>query len=192
VTTQFCQKCGTMPATQGVDHLMVCDHCAEVLRRTNERIQELFESLGNVTSTPSRQEIIESIVAGDSRFSAEVYEFVAEATEEAFTEWYSQHHAAFESFLLDTPLDKETPIGDLADMKVPGKSLIVALQRLASELFGKCATATFNSWGVTSWQNFAEVVSRMQKAKVPLFHLLALNRSDFKSRGVLDDVFPER
>ncbi|HXI82531.1 MAG TPA: hypothetical protein VNL17_00415 [Verrucomicrobiae bacterium] len=191
MTTQFCQRCGTTPATQGVDHLMVCDRCAEVLRRTKEKIQELFESLGNVTPTPSQQEVIESIVAGDSRFSAEIYEFVAEAMEKAFMEWYSQHRAAFESFLLDPPADKETPTGDVADMRMPSKSLVVALQRLASERFGKCATATFNSWGVTRWQDFAEIVSRMQEAKVPVFHLFALNRDDFKSRGALDDVFPE-
>jgi uncharacterized repeat protein (TIGR04138 family) len=93
---------------------------------------------------------------------------------------------------LETQKDKETPIEEIADMKMPSEQLVVALRRLASERFGKCATATFNSWGVTRWQDFAEIVSRMQKAKISLFCFLVCSEEDFKGRGVLDDVFPER
>ena len=197
MTTQPCQKCGEVPATQGVGPLMVCDSCAEVLRRTYEWFQ-------NVTSIPNRQEIIESIVAEDSRFSAEVYEFTAEAMEralsewvpkqdtgmqKAFEEWFSKH--GIDEFSFETQKAKEMPVGGLTDMKIPSEQLVVALRRLASERFGKCATATFNSWGITRWQDFAEVVSRMQEADISLFPILAFNRDDFKSRGVLDDVFPE-
>jgi len=109
--------------------------------------------------------------------------------QKAFEEWFSKH--GIDGFSFETQKDKETPIVELAEMKMPSKQLVVALQRLASEQFGKCATATFNSWGVTRWQDFAEIASRMQEAKIPLFGLLTFNREDFKSRGVLDDVFPE-
>ena len=171
----------------------------------NETIREWFVSLGNATSIHTRQEVIESIVAEDSRFSAEIYEFVAEAMEKAFFEWVVKQGAetekafaewslkhGFDGFLFETQKDEETPVGELANMNMPSEQLVVALQRLASERFGKCAAATFNSWGVTRWQDFAEVVSRMQEARVSLFGFLAFNREDFKSRGVLDDVFPER
>jgi uncharacterized repeat protein (TIGR04138 family) len=185
MTVQLCQKCGRVPATQGVDHLMVCDDCAEVLRRANKGIQELFAWFS------TRQEPIESIVAEDSRFSSEVYEFVAEAMGKALFEWYSKHRIRFDGSLIETQNDKETPVGKLADMKMPSERLVVALRRLASERFGKCAAATFNSWGVTRWQDFAEIVSRMQKAKISLFCFLVCRQEDFKSRGALDDVFPE-
>jgi uncharacterized repeat protein (TIGR04138 family) len=168
-----------MPATQGVYGWMVCDSCAEVLLEPSK----LFAK---------QQEVIESIVAEDSRFSAEVYEFVAEAIYKAFLEWLSKRGTGFDGILPETQKHKETPVGELADMEMPSEQLVVALQRLAWERFGKCAAATFNSWGVTRWQDFAEIVSRMREAKVSLFGFLAFNREDFKGRGVLDDVFPER
>ncbi len=111
------------------------------------------------------------LLAKGSPYDAEAYEFALEATKNAFAEWN---------------------IKEPADAKMPSKQLVVALRRLASERFGKCAAATFNLWGVTRWQDFAEIVSRMQEAKVSLFLILVLNKEDFKSRGVLDDVFPER
>lgn len=111
------------------------------------------------------------LLAKDSPYDAEAYEFALEAMKNASAEWNAK---------------------EPADSKMPSKQLVVALQRLASERFGKCAAATFNLWGVTCWQDFAEVVSRIQEAKVPPFELLAFNKEDFKSRGVLDDVFPER
>jgi uncharacterized repeat protein (TIGR04138 family) len=168
VTIQLCQKCGTAPATQGIYDLMVCDSCAEVLLEPIEPSKLLAK----------QEEIIKSIVAKDSRFSGEVYEFVAEAMGRAFHEWGSKH--------------REMPVGELAEMKMRGEQLVGALRRLASERFGKCAAATFNLWGVTRWQDFAEIVSRMQEAKLLPFGFLAFNKEDFKSRGVLDDVFPER
>jgi uncharacterized repeat protein (TIGR04138 family) len=110
-------------------------------------------------------------LAKDSPYDAEAYEFVLEAMKNAFAEWNAK---------------------EPADVKMPSRQLVVALQRLATERFGKCATATFNLWGITRWQDFAEIVSQMQEAKVSLFASLAFDKEDFKSRGVLDDVFPER
>lgn len=110
-------------------------------------------------------------IAKDSPYDVEVCEFTLEAMKNACAEWNAK---------------------EPADTKMPSKQLVVALQRLASERFGKCATATFNLWGVTRWQDFAEVVSRMQEAKVVPFSELVLDKEDFKSRGALDDVFPER
>jgi uncharacterized repeat protein (TIGR04138 family) len=109
------------------------------------------------------------LLARDSPYDAEAYEFALEAMKNAFGEWNAKEPAG---------------------TKMPSKQLVVALQRLASERFGKCAAATFNLWGVNRWQDFAEIVSRMQEAKVSLFAPLALDKEDFKSRGVLDDVFP--
>jgi uncharacterized repeat protein (TIGR04138 family) len=111
------------------------------------------------------------LLAQDSPYDVEAYEFVLEAMKNAFAEWN---------------------VKEPADARMPSKQLVVALRRLASERFGKCAAATFNLWAVTRWQDFAEIVSRIQEARVSLFGFLAFNREDFKSRGVLDDVFPER
>lgn len=111
------------------------------------------------------------LLAQDSLYDVEAYEFSLEAMNNAFAEWSAR---------------------EPADSKMPSKQLVVALQRLASERFGKCAAATFNLWGVTRWQDFAEIVARMQEAKIPLFLFLAFDKEDFKSRGVLDDIFPER
>ena len=122
-----------------------------------------------MTRIPTPDEAIQKIVAEYPRFDTEAYEFVVEAMEAAFSEWSAKH----------------------ADMKMPSKQLVVALQRLASERFGKCVTATFNLWGITSWQDFAEIVSRMQEAKAVHFLDLVFNKEDFRGRGVLDDVFPE-
>jgi uncharacterized repeat protein (TIGR04138 family) len=110
------------------------------------------------------------LLAKDSPYDVEAYEFALEAMKNACTEWNAK---------------------EPADTKIPSKQLVVALQRLASERFGKCAVATFNLWGVTRWQDFAEIVSRMQEARVSLFPFLAFDKEDFKSRGVLDEVFPE-
>jgi uncharacterized repeat protein (TIGR04138 family) len=110
------------------------------------------------------------LLAKDSPYDAEAYEFALEAMNNAFAEWNAKEPAG---------------------TKMPSDQLVVALQRLASERFGKCAAATFNLWGITSWQDFAEIASRMQ-GEVNLFQNLILNEEDFKSRGVLDDVFPER
>jgi uncharacterized repeat protein (TIGR04138 family) len=111
------------------------------------------------------------LLAKDSPYDAEAYEFTLEAMNNAFAEWSAK---------------------ESADSKMPSQRLVVALRRLASERFGKCAAATFNLWGVTRWQDFAEVVSRMQEANIPLFRRFVFDQDDFKSRGVLDDVFPER
>ncbi len=111
------------------------------------------------------------LLTKDSPYDTEAYEFALEAMNHAFAEWNAKEPAASE---------------------MPSNQLVVALQRLASERFGKCAAATFNLWGVTRWQDFAEIVSRMREARVSLFLFLAFDKEDFKSRGVLDDVFPER
>jgi len=110
------------------------------------------------------------LLAKGSPYDAEAYEFALEAMKNAFGEWNAKEPAG---------------------TKMPSSQLVVALQRLASERFGKCAAATFNLWGVTRWQDFAEIASRMQEAKILPSALLEFNQDDFKSRGVLDDVFPE-
>ena len=110
------------------------------------------------------------LLAKDSPYDAEAYEFALEAMNHAFAEWNAKEPIASE---------------------MPSNQLFVALQRLASERFGKCAAATFNLWGVTQWQDFAEIVARMREANVPLFGLLTFDKEDFRSRGVLDGVFPE-
>jgi uncharacterized repeat protein (TIGR04138 family) len=177
----LCEKCHQREATQTTTftgrETNLCDVCFEPVL---ERVQGLAEEYGAVAR--SSGDLISEIVAEDSRFNEEAYEFVVEAWKTAFVEWCSTTSAE---------LGGVSP-ATWNDEKMPSKRLVVTLQRLASERFGKCATATFNSWGITCWQDFAEVVSRMQEAKASLFHLLALNRDDFKSRGVLDDVFPER
>jgi uncharacterized repeat protein (TIGR04138 family) len=178
-----------MEATQGFNAWFVCDACAAILLEPSKKMQELAEKYGTVTRIPTPEEIIQKIVDGDSRFDAEAYEFAAQAMKAAFSEWCSKNMPG--AFLLETRKDEEAPTRKLADMEIPSKQLVVALQRLASERFGKCATATFNLWGITRWQDFAEIVSRMREANVSLFGLLAFNREDFKGRGVLDDVFPE-
>ena len=111
------------------------------------------------------------LLAKDSPYDAEAYEFTLEAMNNAFVEWSAK---------------------EPADSKIPSQRMVIALQRLASERFGKCAAATFNLWGVTRWRDFAEIVSRMQEARLSLFLFLAFDKEDFKSRGVLDEVFPER
>jgi uncharacterized repeat protein (TIGR04138 family) len=181
-----------MEGTQYFNAWFVCDSCAAILLEPSRKLQKLAEKYGTVTRIPTPKEIIQKIVEGDSRFSAEAYEFVAEAMKAALLEWHSKRNAKPEGFLSETRKDIEVPAGKYVKMEISSKQLVVALQRLASERFGKCATATFNSWGVTCWQDFAEVVSRMREAKVSLFSILAFNREDFKGRGVLDDVFPER
>ena len=108
-------------------------------------------------------------VAQGSPYDAEAYEFVVEAMDNAFADWKAKEPAG---------------------ARMPSKELVMALRRLASERFGKCAAATFNLWGVNQWQDFAEIVVRMREANLSLFDLLTFDKEDFKSRGVLDDVFP--
>jgi uncharacterized repeat protein (TIGR04138 family) len=115
-------------------------------------------------------EAIELLAKG-SPYDAEAYEFALEAMNHAFAEWNDKEPAASE---------------------MPSEQLVVALRRLASERFGQCATRTFNLWGITRWKDFSEIVARMREAKISLFKVLTFNPEDFKSRGVLDDVFPER
>jgi len=181
-----------MEATQNVNFRWVCDSCGAIVPEPLRKKQELIEKYGTATRIPGPKEIIQKIVDGDSRFSAEAYEFVVEAMGAALSEWILKHGAGSGLISPETRTDKEAPVEKLTTMEMPSKQLVVALRRLASERFGKCATATFNSWSITRWQDFAEVVYRMQEADISLFPILAFNREDFKSRGVLDDVFPER
>jgi uncharacterized repeat protein (TIGR04138 family) len=185
----LCEKCGQRETTihliqstspDGITFKKsLCEECG---KDEVPKFEKIAESQSAEWSTA-----IELILAKDLRYTAEAYEFALEAMHNAFSEWHSEHSAEFGNLSPVTENDTE-----LADMAMPSKQLVVALQRLASERFGKCATATFNLWGITCWQDFAEIVSRMQKANVSLFWLLAFNREDFKGRGVLDDVFPER
>ncbi len=170
--------------------MWVCDSCAAILNEPYKKLQELAEKYGTVTRIPTLSEIIQGIVAEDSRFSEEAYEVVAEAAKSAFSELLLKRNAKPEGFSLETRKDNEGPVERFAYVKISSKHLVVALQRLAAKRFGKCATATFNSWGVTCWRDFAEVVSRMQ-GKFYLFENFVSNKEDFRSRGALDDVFPE-
>lgn len=184
----LCEKCEQREATI---HLVqntspvgitfkksLCEECGK------EEVPK-FEKLAESQSA-EWSKAIESILAKDSRYTTEAYEFALEAMHNAFAEWYSEHSAEFESLSPTMENDKT-----LVDLEMPNKQLVVALQRLASERFGKCATATFNLWGITCWQDFAEIVSRMQEAKISLFSILAFHKEDFRGRGALDDVFPE-
>lgn len=167
----LCEKCGQQEATihlsqytspDGITfYKALCEECGK------EEIPK-FEK-GPVSPNAPWSKAIE-LLAKDSPYDVEAYEFALEAMNNAFAEWNAK---------------------EPADTKMPSKQLVVGLQRLASERFGKCAAATFNLWGVNRWQDFAEIVARMQEAKVMLFLLLAFTKEDFKSRGVLDDVFPE-
>jgi uncharacterized repeat protein (TIGR04138 family) len=180
----LCEKCGRQEATI---HLTQCTSPGGITFK-----KDLCEECGKDEipklefQSTEWSKAIEPILARDSRYSTEAYEFAFEAMHSAFAKWCSERGGQFGVFLPMTGNDEM-----LANTKIPSKLLVVALQRLASERFGKCATATFNLWGVTRWQDFAEIVSRMQEARVSLFGFLAFNREDFKSRGVLDDVFPE-
>ena len=184
-----CEKCGQREATI---HLVRCaspsditfkkDYCEECGKDEISKFEKTLEF-----QSAEWSKAIESILAKDSGYSTEAYEFALEAMHNAFAEWSSEHGAGLGNRAPATKNDEK-----LAEMKIPSKQLVVALQRLASERFGKSATATFDSWGITRWQDFAEIVSRMQVAEVSLFSLLAFNKEDFRGRGVLDDVFPER
>ena len=169
----LCEKCGQREAlihvTQraGPDGIIrQRDWCEECGKDEVPKLEKILES-----QNAEWLKALELILAKDSRYEAEAYEFVVEAMDNAFADWNA---------------------AEPADTKMPSKQLVVALQRLASERFGKCAAATFNLWGVTRWQDFGEIVSRMQEAKMFPSALFEFNQDDFKSRGVLDDVFPER
>jgi uncharacterized repeat protein (TIGR04138 family) len=179
-----------MEGTQYFNAWFVCDSCAAILLEPSRKLQELAEKYGTVTLIPTLEEIIGKIVAEDSRFSTEAYDFVAEAAKAAFSELVLKRNAKPEGFSLETRKDNEALVEKFAYVEMSSKHLVVALQRLASERFGKCAADTFNLWGITCWQDFAEIVSGMQ-GKFYLFEGFVLNKEDFRSRGVLDDVFPE-
>ena len=169
----LCEKCGQREAlihvTQrtGPDGIIYqrdwCEECSA------DEVPKLEKTLESQNAEWSKA--LDLILARESRYDAEAYEFVVEAMDTAFAEWNTK---------------------EPTNTKMPSKQLVVALRRLASERFGKCAAATFNLWGVTRWQDFGEIVFRMRDAKMLPPALFEFNQDDFKSRGALDDVFPER
>ena len=185
----LCEKCGQREATRIIDfallELNLCDTCYATLSASFEAIPKL------TTRFPATREFIQQMVAEDSRFSDEAFEFVIEAMHEASTAWCSEHRTQIEFWLRETLKVKAAPISIPATLRIPARKLATALRRLASRQFGKCAADVFKSWGVTRWGDFGEIVSRLQRAKVPGFEMLEFREDDFAGRGVLDDIFPE-
>ena len=81
---------------------------------------------------------------------------------------------------------------EATEIRVPGKKLVSVLKKVALERFGARAKTVLNSWGITCWPDFADVVARMQKTGFPLFVWFKSRRENFRGRGSFDEIFPER
>ena len=170
----LCEKCGQKEATQtflfALREISLCAACHARILDGFVRLQKVAEQYGKATRIPTLEEIIREIVAEDSQFASEAYQFVAEAMGEAFCQGFPEQSAN--------------------ELKIPTKQLIEAIKKLASKKFGKRARGIFTSWGVMKWSDFGDIVGRMQKARGPFFSALKFRRRDFQRRGDFDEVFP--
>jgi uncharacterized repeat protein (TIGR04138 family) len=191
----LCEKCGQNEATQtfmfGLRGINLCDACHARMLEGFERMRKVAERYGTVTRIPSLNEIIQRIIAKDSRFGSEPYEFVAEAMREAFCSWpLGEDFTTLTDIKSKIPKDKDGLAKMASKLRIPTKHLIDAFCKLASKKFGKRTIAIFSSWGVTKWSDFGEIVGRMQKANGPFFDALKFSKKDFERAGDFKNKFP--
>lgn len=141
----------------------------------SKKLNKLIEEYGTVTRIPTLNDVIEKALTEGSRFSGEAYQFVDEAMRGLSLKW-----------TLDQVRTKHY------EFEMPSERLVKALRELAAQKFGAQARGVFNSWGVASWPDFGEIVSQLQRAKIPDFSPVKFQKEDFRGQGIFDDIFPQR
>lgn len=117
---------------------------------------------------PNFEETLETIVARDSRFTADAYHFIREALD------HTQKLAAKAS--------------KGASRHVSGRELLEGIRDHALRLYGPMTPTVFEDWGVRTCEDFGEIVFNLVEAGL-LSKTQKDSREDFKGGYDFNDAF---
>jgi uncharacterized repeat protein (TIGR04138 family) len=117
---------------------------------------------------PNFEETLETIVAGDPRFTADAYHFIREALDQ--TQKLAAKNAKGTS------------------RHVSGQELLDGIRGHALRLYGPMVPTVFEDWGVRSCEDFGEIVFNLVESKI-LAKTDTDSRVDFQGGYEFEDAF---
>lgn len=117
---------------------------------------------------PNFEEMLETIVARDPRFTADAYHFIREA--------------------LDHTQKLVAKAAKGASRHVSGHELLDGIRDYALRLYGPMTQTVFADWGIRSCEDFGEIVFNLVEAGL-LSKTQKDSRDDFKGGYDFDDAF---
>jgi uncharacterized repeat protein (TIGR04138 family) len=117
---------------------------------------------------PNFEEVLETIVARDPRFTADAYHFIREALD------HTQKRVAKNS--------------KGSSRHISGRELLDGIRDYALKLYGPMSQTVFAEWGVRTCDDFGEIVFNLVEAGL-LSKTQKDSREDFKGGYDFDDAF---